>query len=185
MSIDLILLASASCGIGLAITYAWWAKVRIDIFRQRLFRERDNLWLFAFEEDALEDPAYMQARKHINAMINCGPLMSVFTLKRINETGGGKVTFPKTSNERLRSEIKEAYKRSALIGFDYVYLYRLSGMTVFVSQLLGSILVRLTLMQFELWKKSQKRVWLSRRFEDLSRADQEMQPSQSQLHVAA
>lgn len=54
--------------ISLAVSYAWWSKVRVIRIRQDIFDKRDELFDLAVELNGLDDPAYRFARDHLNAL---------------------------------------------------------------------------------------------------------------------
>lgn len=95
----LILSASAS--------YAWWTRVRIIDLRQDIFDERDELFDVAMRLDALDDPAYRAARRHLNHIARTVDFISLELLVYV-----GQHLPPldpiHTENEPLRNAIDDA-----------------------------------------------------------------------------
>lgn len=56
------------------ISYLWWLKFRVWIFRQDLFEIRDLMWDRAKAEGLLEHPDYQSVRDKINVVIRVAPL---------------------------------------------------------------------------------------------------------------
>lgn len=70
----------ACSGISLVVTYFWWVKVRVWMFRQDLFRIRDELWDSMVSEGMADDPDYRSFREAINAVIRLAPVLSIVTV---------------------------------------------------------------------------------------------------------
>lgn len=75
--LNLILIAIGALIIGLAISYAWWCRLRVIYLRQDLFKLRDELWLVARRRDRLEDKAYSDARDILNWCIRGASFISL------------------------------------------------------------------------------------------------------------
>lgn len=63
-----ILFVGGTLVVSVAVTYAFWAEVRVMRLRQDILDKRDALFDLAAERGGLDDPAYKAARKHLNAI---------------------------------------------------------------------------------------------------------------------
>lgn len=64
--------------VSLALSYAWWTRVRVINFRQDVFDIRDELFDRAMELGALDDGAYKAARNHLNSAANTMEMVTVW-----------------------------------------------------------------------------------------------------------
>lgn len=99
-----IILGSAL--MSLSVSYAWWLHVRIIDLRQDIYDKRDALFDIATELGALDDPAYRQARRHLNHIARTVEFVSFDILVYIGKNAPS-VSNLETDNERLRQAIDE------------------------------------------------------------------------------
>ena len=86
--------------VSLAITHAWWARVRIILLRQDLFDLRDELFSVALRLECFDDEAYRDARNHLNSVARIADTISVPLLSYLS-------CGPVPERERPRSDIPE------------------------------------------------------------------------------
>jgi hypothetical protein len=107
-----------SCGLG----YAWFVAFRVVRLRQDLFDVRD--WLFdraTILEGGLADPAYKQAREHLNAMANIADSLSIPVVMYCwSRFDGESFDWIKTENASLQRDIDAAVDRAAERIFRYL-----------------------------------------------------------------
>jgi hypothetical protein len=128
--IDLILLAVGSFTCSASVAYSVWAKIRVRLFRDRLFAIRDQLWVEAYQLGALEDDAYQRARKHLNSHIYLANFWSIKFLEflRHADFGESKVDETKASSPLLQECIDKANEEAAQLIINYVIFWRASGL---------------------------------------------------------
>jgi hypothetical protein len=115
--------------LSLIISHAIWCSVREIFVRQDLFAIRDDLWDVARERGGFEDPAYREARSHLNAVINCVHLVSVPLLLSppmiAGTKGKKKAKLPRSSDHVLQKAIDSAYNAAAKRVQQYVFRDRI------------------------------------------------------------
>ncbi len=131
---NFVILAASSFAFGAFVSYAAWCLVRVLFIRQELFAVRDSLWDRARDLDGFNDPAYQQARDHLNAGIKVVPSCSVSLLKyTMKHCRGAAPTRIKSQNPELQAAIDEAYSKSARWFAKYILYWRASGWLFMVS----------------------------------------------------
>lgn len=123
-----VVLAVCSFGFTGVLTYAVWCKARVVFIREELFAVRDRLWDAARELDGFDDPAYLEARDHLNAGIKVVPSFSIRMLNYfIKKRRVGSSPRMASSNEELQAAIDRAYADSGRWFTRYILLWRASG----------------------------------------------------------
>lgn len=120
--------------LSLAISYAWWVRLRVWLLRQDLFNLRDELWQQMSENGTLEDESYQQTRNALNQLIRLAPYFSFFVLARILLEDTGEVSRPlmilpqvRTARSQLVSRLMGYMLQESLIGLIAVtiaHIYR-------------------------------------------------------------
>lgn len=135
-----ITLAVASFAFSAFVTYALWAWVRVLFIRQELFTVRDGLWDRARELGGFEDPAYRQAREHLNAAIKVVPSFSVRLLNYMTKNGPqGTIVRLKSDNPELQAAIDKAYNDCGRWFAKYILYWRASGWLFMLTTSLKAI----------------------------------------------
>ena len=113
-----------------SITYAWWVKARVWIFRQRLFKIRDELWYAMRDAGTLDDPGHIKVRRGINALIQFAPRLSIPTLKVMAK-------LPRDERPKdLTPVVEEAYLAVSRQMANYVLLATVSGWVAIVRAMI-------------------------------------------------
>lgn len=102
--------------ISITLTYAWWIRVRVIMFRQNLYDIRDELFDRAADCDGLEDPAHHVARQHINNIAHTAEMFSVPLFAYHLSAGVDGGDFQErlhTDNPKLAAAIEKAMNASA------------------------------------------------------------------------
>ncbi len=73
----------ACIGLSLTLTYIWWMRLRVWMFREELFAIRNELWDAMLAKNDLENPAHREFRAGANALIRLAPMLSIFTVLRL------------------------------------------------------------------------------------------------------
>ena len=123
-----------------ALVYAWWAHVRVTFLRQELFQIRDCLWDTARELKAFDDPAYRQAREHLNAAIAVAGTFSMQSLQMAADAyAGAQVSKPLVSdNPQINEAINKAREAAADTIMTYLLLRTATGILYVIRQILKS-----------------------------------------------
>ena len=139
--------------ISLALSYAWWYKVRVIRLRQDLFDARDALFDSALEMGALDDPAYRAARRHLNAIVQLADAITLPVLAFVLHRGVSRNEMLNSNNVCLQKEIDAALDRCAdrLV----TYLLRETFTGLIVVPILRLVRIRAVV-------ESQARRWLRR-----------------------
>jgi hypothetical protein len=161
---SMLQIAGGSLIIGLAISYAYWCRVRVTFLREDLFIIRDSLWESARELDRFDDPAYQKTREMFNTCIRAASFMSLpqvigsLVMARADES---------VNEDELKSDCKEMQAAIDEAGQKLVkrvstYLLRdrfVSGSLLVIVAIvtLGSTvkLLRFASMIVDSWRKSQ------------------------------
>lgn len=69
--------------LSLVLTYALWVRYRVWVFRQDLFKIRDELWDEMLKLGNLDLTEHREFRDGINSLIRIAPLLSIFTMVRL------------------------------------------------------------------------------------------------------
>jgi hypothetical protein len=153
ISINTLLLAISSFGMSACLAYALWSKVRVIFLREELFEIRDDLWDAARRHGGFDDPAYLEARTHLNAAIVAGPLCSVSILqgvvRRVKREDIEAAISQKSQNHEFQNAIDLAYRRTISKCVAYIYLWRASGWLHVIN-----FRTRAVRLQFMRWLKS-------------------------------
>jgi hypothetical protein len=116
--------------IGTAVSYAWWAKLRLIYFREDLFQIRDKLWMAAQRANAFDDPMYQKERARINACLSGATLISLPMMLYMLAQGEGS-SFAPAEKSKISDAINEA--RSKLV--------KRIGRFVFLDRFLSGIVL--------------------------------------------
>lgn len=140
-----------SAGVG----YAWWIKIRVTILRQDFFALRDGLFNRAMELDALDDPAYREARRRVNAIIQFAhrwnTIMVVFLVAR----PVGRMPVVRSERPELQAAIDDTLNRVSQRACEFIYCDQLSG---FLFTMVAMIMLGVR----------RARIWLRRSAEPLA-----------------
>lgn len=117
----------ACAGLSLSISYLWWVWWRVWVFRQDLFQIRDQLWDGMRAQGALDDPAYRECRRDINAMIRLAPVLSLFTFLKLVEIVEAD---PAGRAPNVSAAVREARAAVFFRVFRFLFLESLSGLVV-------------------------------------------------------
>ena len=127
----MLLVILGSLIISLALSYAWWTRVRVVNLRQDIFDIRDELLDEAADCSGLQDAAYKQARAWLNGMaagahvIASGPvLVYIHTLQRRTESASKR---PKSDIAKLNKAIDSAVSKCGLRIARYILRETLPG----------------------------------------------------------
>lgn len=74
---DLALLSLAALGVGSAISYAWWSKLRVIGLREDIYAIRDELWDAARRSHAFDNEEYQATREVLHSCIQGAALISL------------------------------------------------------------------------------------------------------------
>ena len=80
LEFDIFILVVSITGLFAALLYAWWVKARVLLLRHDLFEIRDGLFDKIMRLGALDDPAYRQARSHLNSMLRGAGTLNIYTM---------------------------------------------------------------------------------------------------------
>lgn len=138
MALSYVMLVLGMSMIGWATCYALWSHARVVFLRQNLFAIRDRLWDRALELDAFEDPAYQQARRHLNSMIGVAGTLSMQTLEIISKVDLPRSPEIATRNSALQIAIDEARLEAADTVITYLLFRTASGIFFVIKQILLS-----------------------------------------------
>ncbi|HVA46311.1 MAG TPA: hypothetical protein VNH11_08055 [Pirellulales bacterium] len=131
------------------VAYAWWAKLKPLFLREDLFIIRNRLWDVALQGNAFSDPAYKQARAHLNALIRTAALFSLPSIKAAAKATAGR-SCPsvrlKANDAALQAAIDAAYQESAEAVVKYV-MYRSAFGLLVVCDILFTIVVRRSIIE--------------------------------------
>ena len=88
-----------------ALTYAWWVKVRVVCLRQHIYDIRDDLFDYAAGHDCLDDEAYRETRKQLNAIAVGADLITIPVILYMLTHGHNERTLTKSENEAMQVRI--------------------------------------------------------------------------------
>ncbi len=132
-----VLIFCGSLFASLAISYAWWCKIRIVNLRQSLFDERDRLYDCALRLHAFNDPAYKNTREHINQLAKnvefvTIPIFAFLMTRHV----GHRTHLSRTDNRELQNEIEHTLKKCSETISHYLLYHTATGLAaVLVLQL--------------------------------------------------
>lgn len=111
----MFLIAVGAVIISLALSYAWWTKVRVINFRQDVFDIRDELFARAMELKAFDDPAYRATREHLNRLAVSADYATVSVIAYLMHKGlsDGLKDRTRTSNPPLQAAIDASLEATA------------------------------------------------------------------------
>ncbi len=113
-------------GLSLSVSFGVWSRIRVLFLRQEFFRIRDDLWDAAFRLNAFDDPAYRDARSHINSVISSAPLLSIQSLM-LASSMASKREVPISDNPDMNNEINKAMGQCADKIHRFVLWHKTSG----------------------------------------------------------
>ena len=117
------------------LTYAIYSALRVVLLRQHLFDARDELFDEAARLGALNDPAYRQARDHLNAWAREAHALSWPLIMYCFAHETPDPDLKKTENMDLQVAIDCAFEKAAMRTWRYLTMQTLPGLflTVFFS----------------------------------------------------
>ena len=122
--------------LALVSSYMAWCKIRVFFVRQELFNVRDTLWDAARELNGFNDPAYLEARSNMNAMIRSA---HKFNLQVLLYMLGNFPHEPKqitSTSSEMQAAINQARKDATGILARYVVIYRPFSALYFMVKLM-------------------------------------------------
>jgi len=113
----------------LSITYAWWVRIRVINLRQDIYDIRDRLFDKALALESLSDPAYREAREHLNKVAAIVNRLSLMVLAFVLGQGRSEPMGDrfKTSNFELQHAINESLEASSSRLAHYLFRETLTG----------------------------------------------------------
>lgn len=113
----------------LALSFAWWCKVRVVDLRQDLFDIRDEMWDRAHEIGALDDTAYRAAREHLNSLARHAHEFNIPVLAYLlaSEPDGGYPKYPKSDRQDVQEIVDSAIDASSTTLVHYLLRKTLAG----------------------------------------------------------
>lgn len=100
--------------VSLAVSHAWWCRVRVISLRQDLFDLRDGVFGVAMRLECFQDPAYRDARRHLNAVARIADTISIPTVVYVLLGQIPERERPRSDNEHLQAAIDDTLERCAL-----------------------------------------------------------------------
>lgn len=70
-------------GLSFVVSYVVWMNVRVWLFRQDLFRIRNQVWDALLEKRLLKHRAHRDFRDGVNSLIRLAPMLNIFTFMRL------------------------------------------------------------------------------------------------------
>ena len=105
--------------LSVVLTYCWWVRFRVWIFRQDLFAVRDDLWDEMRVGGHLDDPDYRDFRRSVNSLIRFAPMLSIPTFMWT------LFNYEKSRATSLNSRHLEVVTRARTLVFNRVIQYLL------------------------------------------------------------
>ena len=133
MTRDIIILATGTAMVSTGIAYLCWVHLRIILLRQRLFDIRDDLWDKARELFAFDDPAYREARTHLNTTIRIAHWITLPVIAGTVPESASTPTFTKTTNPNLQKAVDDAYQQYGECVVHYLMRHTLCGLFVLIA----------------------------------------------------
>lgn len=91
--------------ISLALSYAWWCRIRVINLRQDIYDLRDSLFDAAVELEVLDDPAYQATRLHFNSIAKYADAITLPVLAYVYHLGLPENVRLKSKNPLLQQKI--------------------------------------------------------------------------------
>ena len=91
--------------ISFVTTHAWWSIVRVVRLRQDVFDIRDHLFDVAHETNTFSDPAYRDARHHLNSIARIAESINLYMLGYLLHANVEHRERPQSDNLVLRKAI--------------------------------------------------------------------------------
>jgi hypothetical protein len=124
----------------LAISYAWWTKVRIISLRQDIYDKRDQLFDLSLGFGTLEDPAYRATRRHLNHVAQTVDAISFDMLMYAASKRDNERIQIQSTNPQLQIEIEKTLNwcarrivnsllRETFLGRILLFRSRIRGLT--------------------------------------------------------
>lgn len=138
--------------LSVAVSYAWWMKIRVLWLRQDIFDMRDRLFMESASLGLSQDVAAKSARDHLNTLARIASVISIpFVITAITKGIAEVRQLPESPNARMNSIIKGTMKeadariaryllRATMLGWAFVITSRL----VFMTWLLREVYVWVT-----------------------------------------
>ena len=109
----MVLIIVGMLAVSLALSYAWWCKVRVIRLRQDLFDMRDALFDAALEIGCLDDPAYRAVRRHFNAIAGTAGFITIPVFVFLLHRGVVKNQLLNSENSQMQKVIDSALESCA------------------------------------------------------------------------
>lgn len=124
--------------ISLAVTYAWWVRIRVTRLRQDLFEIRDALFIQAAKWGEFDDPGYRATREYINGLASQANTITLPTLMYFIAVGKnddqsaseGEPLFPHAASTRMERASQAALAEVSARLVDYLLRETLTGWAV-------------------------------------------------------
>ena len=129
MICDILLLASSGFILGLVIRWCFSRAFNVIALRERLFGVRNQLWDAAHRLHRFDDPAYVKARRVINANIRTAGDLSI-PLVIFLMTRGLKMEEIKSDDRRMQAAIDQALQQTQSFVFEYLFCDTIFGRLV-------------------------------------------------------
>lgn len=120
-------------GLSFVVSYVVWMNVRVWLFRQDLFRIRNEVWDALLDKRMLQNSAHRDFRDVVNSLIRLAPILNIFTFMRLLFDMETADRIWKEKEDDSIDEILEA--RSRLIDrlVRYLLLETISGLIILAT----------------------------------------------------
>lgn len=116
--------------ISFVTTHAWWSVVRVVRLRQDVFDIRDRLFDAAADTTAFDDPAYRDARHHLNSVARIADTISISNLGFLLHANFGQRDRPVSTNTALQEAIDASLERCTERILTYLLRETFTGLVV-------------------------------------------------------
>lgn len=127
---DMVWIAIGVMLVSWALTYAWWVKVRVVCLRQHIYDIRDQLFDYAVTHGHLDDEAYRQARRQLNAIAAGVDVITVPVVGYMVRHGVSEEALPKSDNEAMQAKIDASIEACFSRVFYYLKNETFTGVVV-------------------------------------------------------
>ena len=112
--IEIAVIVAGMSGLTLIGVYLGWRELRVVLLRQDMFAIRDELWDTAHRLEAFDDPAYLEAREILHAVIRRAHRIDLVTFAITLRTAEVKhaPTLPPARTPDMQSAIETALSKS-------------------------------------------------------------------------
>jgi hypothetical protein len=116
-------------GLSLVISYVWWLRVRLILFRQEVLDLRDALFDKAMAQGALDDPGYRDARERMNTTCRLAQYYSLplflYFLSKVRENPALE---QKIVPSRIQPTIDDAMNQLSMVVVRHIFTRTLTGL---------------------------------------------------------